>query len=52
MLIYLLRMEKELLILGESGIGKSTLLRLIYKYYDVHRGQIFINGYDINDYTF
>ena len=40
-----------MLILGESGIGKSTLLRLIYKYYDVDRGQIFINGYDINDYT-
>ena len=42
---------ERVLILGESGIGKSTLLKLIYKYYDVDRGQIFINGYDINDYT-
>ena len=43
--------DVPILILGESGIGKSTLLKLIYKYYDVDRGQIFINGYDINDYT-
>lgn len=43
--------KNRVLILGESGIGKSTLLKLIYKYYNINRGQIFIAGYDINDYT-
>ncbi|MGM9875921.1 MAG: peptidase domain-containing ABC transporter [Bacilli bacterium] len=43
--------KEKVLILGESGIGKSTLLKLIYKYYDIDRDVIFINGYDINDYS-
>lgn len=43
--------KEKVLILGESGIGKSTLLKLIYKYYDIDRDIIFINGYDINDYS-
>lgn len=43
--------KQRVLILGNSGIGKSTLLKLIYKYYTVDRGHIFINNYDINDYS-
>ena len=39
----------KLLILGSSGGGKSTLLKIIYKYYQVQRNKIFINNFDIND---
>ena len=41
----------KVLILGTSGSGKSTLLKILYKYYDVDRGSIFLNGYDINDFS-
>ena len=37
--------------LGPSGSGKSTILKLIYKYYKVDRDKIYINNYDINDYS-
>lgn len=39
----------KVMLLGKSGDGKSTLLKVIYKYYDVLRNKIFIGGYDIND---
>ena len=41
----------KVLILGPSGSGKSTLLKLLYKYYDVKRDKIYLNNYDINDYS-
>lgn len=45
--------EKEkVLILGSSGSGKSTILKLLYKYYPVSRDKIFIGNYDIEDYSF
>ena len=43
--------KDKVLILGKSGSGKSTLLKLLYKYYDVERNKIYINNYDINDFT-
>ena len=41
----------KVLILGHSGSGKSTILKLLYKYYKVNRGMIYINNIDINDYS-
>lgn len=34
---------------GESGVGKSTLAKLLLKFIDPKDGKITINGYDIND---
>lgn len=48
---FYMRDRERVLILGPSGSGKSTILKLLYKYYDVERGKIFINNYDINDYS-
>lgn len=33
--------------MGESGGGKSTILRLIFRFYDVNDGLIMFNGKDI-----
>ena len=43
--------KSKVLILGSSGSGKSTLLKLLYKYYDIKRNSIYLNNYDINDYS-
>lgn len=42
---------EKVIILGNSGTGKSTLLKLLFKYYSVERNMIYINNYDICDYT-
>lgn len=38
-------------IVGESGVGKSTLLDLLPRFYDVTSGRILIGGYDVRDVT-
>jgi len=43
--------NEKVLLLGSSGTGKSTILKLLFKYYQVKRNNISINGNDINDYT-
>ena len=42
---------ENVLFLGDSGCGKSTFMKLLYKYFSVNRGMIYIDGYDINDLT-
>jgi len=36
---------------GQSGSGKSTIVQLIYRFYDPQRGQILIDGEDIKHYN-
>jgi ATP-binding cassette, subfamily B, heavy metal transporter len=40
---------KTLAVVGHSGSGKSTITRLMYRFYDVSAGSILINGIDIRD---
>jgi ATP-binding cassette subfamily B multidrug efflux pump len=35
---------------GKVASGKSTLFSLLLKFYDVPRGQLFVNGRDLNDW--
>src|SRR5699024_1955878 len=38
-------------ILGSTGAGKSTLVNLIPRLYDVNGGQVLVDGRDVRDYT-
>lgn len=42
---------KTIALVGESGAGKSTILNLIPRFYDVKAGSVKIDGQDIRDVT-
>ncbi len=42
---------RSLAIVGPTGAGKSTLSRLLFRFYDVTGGRILIDGQDIRDVT-
>ncbi len=42
---------KTTALVGASGAGKSTILNLLMRFYEPPRGQIFVDGVDLNDLT-
>ncbi len=38
-------------VMGHTGAGKSTILKLVEKFYEPHLGSVKINGIEINAYT-
>lgn len=38
-------------IVGPTGAGKTTLVNLLMRFYDIDKGRIIIDGVDINDYS-
>ncbi|KAL8170578.1 hypothetical protein V2J09_022382 [Rumex salicifolius] len=42
---------KSVAIVGTSGSGKSTILRLLFRFFDTHSGHIRIDGQDIRNVT-
>lgn len=39
-------------IIGGTGSGKSTLISLIPRFYDVKEGEVLVDGVDVRDYSF
>lgn len=42
--------KKMLAVIGRSGAGKSTIIKLLYRHYDVTSGAILLDDTDIRDY--
>ncbi|KAH9524932.1 ATP-dependent translocase ABCB1 [Bulinus truncatus] len=40
---------QTLALVGESGCGKSTTIQLIERFYDLERGSLFFDNYDVKD---
>lgn len=40
---------KKIAIVGGSGCGKSTIVRLLYRFYDPTEGRVLINGQDMRE---
>ena len=43
------RLGETVALLGATGSGKSTVIRLIPRFYDVSSGKITVDGYDVRD---
>ncbi|MCQ8241364.1 ABCB family ABC transporter ATP-binding protein/permease [Rhizosaccharibacter radicis] len=38
-------------VVGPTGAGKSTLSRLLFRFYDVDAGRVLVDGHDVRDWT-
>ncbi len=43
--------DKTVALVGPSGTGKSTITKLLLRFYEPTEGEILINGQDISDFT-
>ena len=48
---FAVRPGQSVAIVGQSGAGKSTISRLLFRFYDVTGGRVLIDGQDIRDVT-
>jgi ATP-binding cassette subfamily B protein len=47
-----LRAGETVALVGRTGVGKSTVARLISRFYDVDDGTVWVDGHDVRDLTF
>ncbi|MDH7489916.1 MAG: ABC transporter ATP-binding protein [Anaerolineae bacterium] len=47
----LIKPGQKVAIVGPTGAGKTTLVKLLMRFYDVDSGAILVDGYDIRDFA-
>lgn len=45
------RTGQKIAIVGKTGCGKTTLINLLMRFYDVNQGRIIVSGHEIRDLT-
>jgi len=46
-----IRPGQKVAIVGPTGAGKTTIVKLLMRYYDVNEGVILVDGHDIREFT-
>ncbi|MFL5333287.1 MAG: ABC transporter transmembrane domain-containing protein, partial [Geminicoccaceae bacterium] len=46
-----LTLGRRVAVVGPTGAGKSTIARLLFRFYDPTRGRVLIDGHDLRDVT-
>ncbi len=46
-----IKQGETLAIVGATGAGKSTIINLVNRFYDIQKGQILLDGVDVRDYS-
>ncbi len=46
-----IRPGQKVAIVGPTGAGKTTMVKLLMRFYDVNSGAILVDGHDIRDFT-
>lgn len=46
-----IRPGQKVAIVGPTGAGKTTMVKLLMRFYDVNEGAILVDGYDIRDFS-
>ncbi|HSW37605.1 MAG TPA: ABC transporter ATP-binding protein [Candidatus Saccharimonadales bacterium] len=46
---FTLRPGEKIAFVGENGAGKTTIIRLLLRFYDADKGQILVNGKDVKE---
>jgi len=46
-----IKAKENIAIVGPTGAGKTTLINLVYRFYDPTRGGIMVDGYGLSDVT-
>lgn len=47
----LAKIGQKVAIVGPTGAGKTTLVKLLMRFYEINSGSIMIDGYDIKEFT-
>lgn len=50
-LSFTIKGKNSVALVGHNGAGKSTIIKLLFRFYDPTEGSIFVNGKDIREYT-
>lgn len=46
-----IRQGQSVAFVGKSGVGKTTIVKLLMRFYDVQKGEVLVDGVNVKDFT-